>query len=120
MNRPEQELQKQVASFLNMALRPDDGVTWFHVMNNPRNKVAGGIAKAMGMIAGIPDIGIIHNGRLFWIELKAPKGRVSPVQKQCHALMARCGCTTDVCRSLDDVASILRIAGVPMRAKVTG
>ncbi len=42
--------------------------------------------KALGMLAGVHDIHIIHNGILYKCELKQPNGRVSPAQKTLHAL----------------------------------
>lgn len=38
--------------------------------------------RQQGLVAGVPDLFIIHYGRLIWVEMKTPKGRQSEVQKQ--------------------------------------
>jgi hypothetical protein len=66
------------------------GCLWFHIPN-PRSKVAGANLKLLGMMAGLPDLILIHQGRVFGLELKTPRGRVSPVQRACHARLIAAG-----------------------------
>lgn len=57
----------------------------FHVPNGGlRNKREATKFKAMGVIAGIPDLVLVHAGQLVGFELKTATGRVSEVQKQVH------------------------------------
>lgn len=45
--------------------------------------------KALGLLAGAPDIGIIHNGILYKLELKLPKRPLKDSQKRLHPIWNR-------------------------------
>lgn len=109
--RPEEQLHRAVAVYLNMVL-PHDSV-WFHIpLGGKRSKAEGGIFKAMGVKAGVPDIYILHRGRSYFIELK-PKGRyASKVQKDMMDNLGRAGAGVALCRSLDEVTSDLSAWGL--------
>lgn len=111
MKRPEEALHRAVAVYLNYVL-PSDAV-WFHVPSGgKRSKAEGGIFKAMGVKAGVPDIYILHRGHSYFIELK-PKGRyASKVQKEMMDNLARAGAECVLCRSLDEVTGVLIIWGI--------
>jgi len=86
--------------------------------------------KAMGRVAGIPDLFVLHNGRLHGIELKRPpktlaSGKVSkakPVtsdaQDDAMRRLMIAGAPCRVCRSIDEVADFLTQCGVPLKARV--
>ena len=115
MRRPEQALQKSVIQYLDTVL---PATAWaFHVPNGGgRSKIEAGILKAMGVRPGIPDLCVIWQGRAYWIELKAGKGRASAAQVAAHARLAECGCCpVATCRSIDDVATALLVYGIPSR-----
>ena len=119
-NRPEEALQRAVASYLDLAL-PDD-VVWHHSPNGgARSKAEGGVFKAMGTRPGWPDIEIISrgfagHGRAYFIELKAPNGRLSPNQKTCHAVLQKTGAPVAVCQRVEEVEGTLRGWGFDLRA----
>jgi hypothetical protein len=57
-----------------------------------RGKQTAAIAKATGLTPGEHDLRVyLEGGRLGLIENKAEKGRLSPEQKDRHALLARLG-----------------------------
>lgn len=70
-----------------------------------RAKDAGGMAiKFLPAIAGVPDrLVILPGGRLFLVELKAPGGRVRPVQRVMHERLERIGLLVPVLSSKDEV-----------------
>jgi len=68
-----------------------------------------------GVLAGFPDLIILHEGRAFFIELKAGSGRVSRAQAQAHMLLEGAGFKVAVARSIADVDDALRGWGVPVR-----
>lgn len=115
MRRPEQTLQRSVIQFLDAVL--PSGAWAFHIPNGGgRSRVEGAILKGMGVRAGIPDIEIIWQGRAYWIELKAGRGRASEAQIAAHARLQECGCwPVATCRSIDDVEAALRLYGIPTR-----
>ena len=57
---------------------------------------------------GTPDILGCLRGRLFGIELKAPKGKLSEGQVSWHAQAQRAGALIVMARSVDDVVKGLR------------
>ena len=70
-------------------------------------------AKRAGMRPGWPDFEIFHDGRVLFAEIKTATGRLSPAQRECHALLATTGCTVAVVRSVDDMIAALRRTGFP-------
>lgn len=118
MQRPEQALQKAIAQFLAVALAPAPvGPFWTAINPIPsKTKAVAGLSKAMGLRAGVPDLLLIHRGRAHFVEVKAGSGRESVAQKRAAEELRHHGATYHVCRSLDDMASILTAIDVPMRA----
>ena len=115
MIRREQELQKTVARYLDLAL-PKDAV-FFHCPNGgARSKAEAGIFKAMGVKAGVPDIFIIYRGRVVAIELKSEKGRLTPAQKDMHSRLALAGALVYTATRLEEIEGFLRGCGVPLKA----
>lgn len=113
--RPEETLQLQVARFLNLALAGNS--MWMHVPNGGlRSATEAKRFKAMGVMAGFPDIAVINDGRLICIELKADKGRLSANQDGCHARLRLARVPVIVCKSIEEVEAALRAAGVPLHA----
>lgn len=113
----ERDLQVAVMEYLAVALPPDAFA--FHPVNEGRRSLAfGARLKREGMVAGVPDICVIYQGRAHWCELKSLKGSISPAQKATHKRLRECGCGVMVCRSLADVELFLDGMGVPLRAHV--
>ena len=102
--------------FLDTALPAD--ACWFHIPNSPRNKVAGAKLKKMGMKAGMPDICIHYRGETLYVELKAPKGRLSPAQKAMQMQLARAGVRVMTeCRSVEALEAYLE-QFMPLKARL--
>jgi hypothetical protein len=105
----EQELHFQVADYLRLAL-PTQTV-WHHSPNEGRRRPQYNKKLArLGLRAGWPDIEIVHKGRIIFIELKTPKGRVSPAQKQCHNDLMLAGAVVKICRSFQEVQDFLTMS----------
>ena len=118
--RAEEEftLQKAVCQYLSMAL--PRSAFYFAIPNGGlrHTKVAQKLA-ATGCKAGVPDLQVCFQGKAHFIELKAPKGALSAVQKQVHIRLDMAGCPTAVCRSIADVEHALKEWGVNLSAKIT-
>ena len=134
MNRPEEQLHRACVAYLRAALPKP----WFcfHVPNGGgRSKAEAGILKAMGVLAGIPDLFVIGPSghaalpRLIAIEFKAPpkplkRGgvskatpRLSPAQRARQADLGACGVPYLVIDDMAEMVQALRALGVPLRGR---
>ena len=116
MRHPEHDLQRLVVRDVVPILRP--GVVFTAVNPLPgRGKLANYQGKQLGVTSGIHDLLFVHDGCSLWIELKAPGGTLSDVQKDLHRRLVeahrypneaytRSG-TVVVCKSLDEVRMAL-------------
>ena len=110
---PEQALQRQIAQFLDVAL---GGTAWYGAIPlGGGGRVRGAILHSTGTKEGTPDMCVVDAGRVLFLELKSPKGRVSPAQEACHRALRRAGAPVYIIRSLDEAIAALRQAGVPLR-----
>lgn len=116
MRRPEAALHRAVMAYLAAVLTPDTFATTFPAGGG--GKVRGAILKASGLAAGVPDIILVNDGRALWIELKAPKGKLSEAQGETHARLWNAGSPVVIARSLDDVRSALRSWSIPTRERM--
>lgn len=77
-----------------------------------RSAIAGRAMKHTGMVQGFPDIIAMQApGLVAFLEVKAEKGRTSPAQDDCHAMLRRLGHFVAVVRSSDAAVEALRGAG---------
>lgn len=90
----------------------------FHPANQGHGRSArqGGVLKAMGVVSGIPDLGVmLPGGRAIWFEVKAPKGRRSDTQFALHLRMESLGHHCATVSSIEEVRNTLRALGIPTR-----
>jgi hypothetical protein len=105
-NTPEQQIQRAVIEHLLLRGVPDAFA--FHVpLGGYRRPIEAAILKECGTVAGVPDLIIIHAGRVFALELKAPAGRVSDVQAAVHDRLRRAGAEVAVAWGLDQALAVL-------------
>lgn len=64
--------------------------------------------KANGLMPGFPDLVLYWNGKAACIEVKAPKGRLSPAQNTVLQMLAGQGILTAVIDSQDAVPAIAK------------
>ncbi len=114
VNRPEQSLQISIVSKILAPLEAAGRLTYAAFSNGfYRTPAEAGIARAMGQRAGQPDLEImLPGGRLFYVELKAPKGRVSPDQAKRGDLLRALGFTVWIVRSQEEMMTALEREGV--------
>jgi hypothetical protein len=67
--------------------------------------------KGMGVVPGVPDVFIVHNGRVFALELKAEGGRASDKQLACIAALREAGAFTCIAEGLDRALACLEAWG---------
>lgn len=87
MQRPEEDVQKAGLTLLHLIYPV--GIT-FHIPNQRMGKVLRMILAALGVRAGMPDVGVLRPyGRIGWIEFKAPGKRkdLTESQEKLHPMM---------------------------------
>ena len=113
---PEQALQRAVGELLNFCL---GGLAWWtHFPAGGGGELRGRILKGMGLKAGVPDILILDAGRAYWLELKAKRGWVSQVQRECHNALGRAGCSVAIIKDANEVIPQLQAWGIALRPGV--
>jgi len=115
-NQPEQKLHIAVARYLTVALPKDAWFTTIPAGGGGARR--GAYLKAMGYKAGTPDLQIIYQGRVLFVELKASNGRVTDAQWKTKDHLLAAGAYWCVCKTLDELASALTGWNVPLRAKL--
>jgi hypothetical protein len=68
--------------------------------------------QKLGMVLGIPDLCILHNKTVYFLELKRENGVVSETQKTIHAALKSKGYTVGVAYGFNDAIETLREWGV--------
>jgi hypothetical protein len=90
--------------------RPVDETLIFYAIANGglRSKSEAGRLKHQGVRTGMPDIGLLHRGRSFFLEMKRRKGgRLSDEQIGTLAALERAGAIVGVARGADEALNIL-------------
>lgn len=99
-NRPEDQIQRAVLAHLRARGAP--GLFAFHVPNGgKRRPIEAAIMKGLGVVAGVPDLIIIHKGKVFGPEIKTEEGKATEVQRATMEAMRRAGAECDVCYGLN-------------------
>lgn len=72
-----------------------------------RDAREGARLKKEGVLAGVSDIAILANRRVYFTEIKIKKGRQTESQKEFERNVRALGCEYQVWRSLDDAISFV-------------
>jgi VRR-NUC domain len=107
----EQQIQKAVFDHLK-SRAVSDAFFWHPFSGGFRRPKEAAIYKGLGAIAGLPDVLILHQGRLYCVELKREGGRVSEAQLACLAAMERAGAFTAIADGLDRALACLEAWGL--------
>jgi len=115
---PEDDLQRAIVGLLT---RTRPRALWFHVPNGgPRDRRTAARFVGLGVRKGVPDLVFIGpGGRAYCMELKAPKGRLSPDQKAWREAAEALGAPVAVIRSIDEAVAALRAWGL-LDAEILG
>ena len=105
MKRPEQSLQIACVKWFRLQY-PNSRIC--AIPNSAkRGVVEGAMFKAQGVSAGYPDLQILHNGKVYFIEMKSDKGRLSDSQKEWQTWLTENGFEHYVCNSFDSFKEIV-------------
>lgn len=86
----ETSLKKAIKDYLNLK-----NIFWWHNL------------QGIGSYPGTPDICVVHKGKFYGIEIKAPKGRLSEYQQRFKENLETSEGIFIEARSLDDVMKVL-------------
>lgn len=109
------EAQIQRSVILHLEANASPGVIWFAVPNGGyRNLVEAARFKKQGVRAGVPDLCFVlpNGGRAAFLELKKPKGRVSPDQLVFRQMALDTGALWGIAYGIDEAVKILSDWGV--------
>ena len=119
--KPEEQIHRAIIAHLSARSEPD--AFWWHTPNGGKRHIAEAVKfKALGVVAGVPDLLILKGGRLYALELKSATGRLQPSQRMVLARMEDCGAETSVAHSLDEALITLEYWGILKRTNrdITG
>lgn len=108
----EERLQRTIMQHFRFLHEP--GVMLFHIPNGEaRSKATGARLKAMGVMAGAPDlIAVLPGGRCAFMEVKSLSGRQSKEQRAFQDVCAAGQTPYAIVRTLDEALETLRRWGV--------
>jgi len=107
----ERDIQRSVIQHLALRAHPD--AFCFHVpLGGYRKPIEAAILKSMGTVAGVPDLVCILYGRVYCLEIKTERGRVSDVQHVVHERLRRAGAEVVVAFNLNEVLAQLTAWGI--------
>lgn len=112
--KPEMLLQRAIRAYISRCVV--GGFSWA-VPNEVGNisKAYLMSRKANGVTAGAPDLVVVFHHGVCFMEMKAPRGTVSPSQAAVHDILRDCGQQIHVVRSIEDAEAALRAAGATLR-----
>lgn len=101
-NNTEAVLQMSIHDLLSRA-----GVFHFSIPNERSNQKTMSKLKKMGLAPGMPDLCILENGTIYFIEFKSEKGKLSDKQKMLHRILKEKGYQVAAAYSFEEAYKIL-------------
>src|SRR5215207_218453 len=121
MKRLEQQTHIAIVRTLRLGL-PDEWIVTHFANGGLRTKREAALLKAMGVVAGMPDIvvfgEVLGQPAAWFMEVKAPKELLRDNQADIVAALGMLGFRTAVVRSIDDALKYGREWGWPLRAAI--
>lgn len=118
MNNVEHQIQAEAFKVIRLLGKQDPFYATIHAIPNGGKRSIGTAVKlkAEGVLSGVPDI-FVPAARMY-IEVKAPKGKLSIEQAFFLEQAHRFGFFISVCRSTEDILRVLKYAR-DMRVKLS-
>jgi hypothetical protein len=107
MRHLEDNLQKSVFRYFCLQYPEKKGLLFHPANGGKRDAMEAAKFKAMGVLPGVCDLLLIHDGKLHGIELKTQKGKLSPAQKELHLIWEKAGVTVFTCYGLDEAIKVI-------------
>jgi hypothetical protein len=114
----EHPLQRQIADALRLEIAPPGkvsghGVVWWSVDHASYAGTAPGARIGRGIVAGVPDLFVLHRGIAHMVEVKTPAGELSDPQQSVMAAVLASGGRVGVVRNADEMLGLLDAWGIP-------
>jgi hypothetical protein len=93
---PETRLKREIKAYLDaLALRfRAEGKHLFHFH----------IRQSLGSYPGLPDLMVVLDGKVYAVEVKSRRGKLTKKQKEFQEKWEMAGCTYILAKSVDDIA----------------
>jgi hypothetical protein len=88
---------------------PEKRGLFFKIKNEGTNAITGMRDKSTGLIPGVADSCLLHEGKAYFIEFKTEIGKQSDKQKNWQAQIEADGHKYFICRSLDEFKLIVTL-----------
>jgi hypothetical protein len=109
--QPEAAIQRAV--FQHFRTRGAPGVFAFHPANGGyRRPLEAKILKGIGVVAGVPDVIAIRDGRTYALEIKAEGGRLTEAQERVLIALREAGATASHAHGIDQALRLLEAWGL--------
>jgi hypothetical protein len=120
----EHPLQRQIADALRLEIAPPgkvsrDGVVWWSVDHAAYAGAAPGARVGRGIVAGVPNLFVLHRGIAHMVEVKMPAGELSDPQQSVMAAVLASGGRFGVVRNADEMLRLLDAWGVPRARRLS-
>jgi hypothetical protein len=103
----------QAAVIQHLRRRAPRGAFWWHNWSGGyRRWRDAAIAKSLGVVAGLPDLMIVYDGKLYCLELKILGGRPSVEQLAVKAVLEANGAFCAITEGLDCALAVLEAWGL--------
>ena len=109
-NYAEDRIHEAVVTHLRV--RGALGMVFWHTPNSPGSARNGARLKRMGARAGVSDLVLFHNEKLYCLELKQPGGRPTETQLEFMSDIGLQGAFTCIADSLDRALKVLECWGL--------
>ena len=114
----EHPLQRQIADALRLEIAPPgkvsrDGVVWWSVDHASYAGTVPGARIGRGIVAGVPDLFVLHRGIAHMVEIKTPAGELSDPQQSVMAAVLASGGRVGVVRDANEMLGLLDAWGIP-------
>jgi hypothetical protein len=115
--------QAAIAKTLTLEIAPPgrvsaSGVVWFSIDMADYGGEVAGARIGRGIVAGIPDLFVLHLGRIFFVEIKTDTGLLTDPQRSITAAVISAGGRVGIARDWIEVLRCLDEWGIPRKRKV--
>ena len=109
MSYIESKIQQSCVQWFRLAYREPKYLIFAVPNGGRRGKIEAGIMKGEGVRAGVADLVVMTDNKLFFVEMKteAKSSRQTDTQKEFEQIVSNLGFNYYICRSFDEFKTII-------------